>query len=103
MKSDDLLAITDFLYRGEANVFQENLDSFLAIAEELQLKGLMGKVDENFKDFEVDEKSLSPALLPMNNTNAKISENSFKRQVSKTKIQNPRKNKTLAILLWESR
>ena len=91
MKSDDLLAIVDFLYRGEANVFQENLDSFLAIAEELQLKGLMGKVDENFKDFEVDEKSLSPALLPMNNTNAKISENSFKRQVSKTKIQNPRK------------
>ena len=33
----------DFLYCGEANVYQENLDSFLAIAEELQLKGLMGK------------------------------------------------------------
>merc|ERR1711934_1336585 len=32
MKSVDLLAIVDFLYRGEANVFQENLDSFLAIA-----------------------------------------------------------------------
>ena len=41
MKSDDLLAIVDFLYRGEANVFQQNLDSFLAIAEELQLKGLI--------------------------------------------------------------
>ena len=39
MKSEDLSAIVDFLYRGEANVFQENLDSFLAIAEELQLKG----------------------------------------------------------------
>ena len=37
MKSEDLLAIVDFLYRGEANVFQENLDSFLAIAEELPL------------------------------------------------------------------
>merc|ERR1719319_1592633 len=32
----------DFLYFGEANVYQENLDSFLAVAEELQLKGLMG-------------------------------------------------------------
>merc|ERR1712129_649309 len=32
----------DFLYYGEANVYQENLDSFLAVAEELQLKGLMG-------------------------------------------------------------
>ena len=51
MKSEDLLSIVDFLYRGEANVFQENLDSFLAIAEELQLKGLMGKTDEK-----VDEK-----------------------------------------------
>ena len=43
MKAHDLLAIVDFLYCGEANVFQENMDSFLAIAEELQLKGLMGR------------------------------------------------------------
>ena len=42
MKLDDLLAIMDFLYCGEANVYQENLDSFLAIAEELQLQGFMG-------------------------------------------------------------
>ena len=45
VKSDDLLAIVDFLYCGEANVFQENLNSFLTIADELQLKGLMGKVN----------------------------------------------------------
>ena len=42
MKYHDLFAILDFVYRGEANIFQENLDSFLTIAEELQLKGLMG-------------------------------------------------------------
>ena len=53
IKSLDLFAIMDFLYFGEANVYQENLDSFLAIAEELQLKGLMGKNDE----VEVEEKS----------------------------------------------
>ena len=47
VKSGDISAIVDFLYRGEANVFQENLDSFLAIAEELQLQGLMGKSDED--------------------------------------------------------
>ena len=41
IKSEDLVAIVDFLYCGEANVFQENLDCFLAIAEELELKGLM--------------------------------------------------------------
>ena len=42
LTSEDLLAITDFLYFGEANVLQENLDSFLALAEELKLKGLTG-------------------------------------------------------------
>merc|ERR1712208_259969 len=52
VKSDDLLAIVDFLYCGEANVFQENLDSFLAVAEELQLKGLMGKPDRTVQDDE---------------------------------------------------
>ena len=29
VKSDVLIAIIDFLYKGEANVFQEQLDSFL--------------------------------------------------------------------------
>ena len=46
IKSEDLLAILDFLYCGETNVYQENLDSFLAIAEELQLKGLMGNSNQ---------------------------------------------------------
>ena len=55
MKSDDLSSIVDFLYRGEANVYQENLDSFLAIAEELQLKGLMGRAVENMEDADVEQ------------------------------------------------
>ena len=41
--SEDLLALVDFFYSGEANIPQENLESFLKVAEELQLKGLMGK------------------------------------------------------------
>ena len=58
VKSDDLLSIVDFLYRGEANVFQENLDSFLAIAEDLHLKGLMGKSNEKVEDFEASAFSI---------------------------------------------
>ena len=45
--AEDLSAIVDFLYCGEANVFQENLNSFLSIAEDLQLKGLMGLIQDN--------------------------------------------------------
>ena len=40
LKSENLLAIVDFIYFGEANVFQKNLDSFLALADELHLRGL---------------------------------------------------------------
>ena len=42
VKEEVLVATVDFLYNGEANVFQENLDSFLALAEDLRLKGLTG-------------------------------------------------------------
>merc|ERR1719222_1444621 len=60
MKSEDLVAIIDFLYCGEANVYQENLDSFLAIAEELQLKGLMGaRNDEKLEEKELDKNPAS--------------------------------------------
>ena len=45
LKSEELLAILDFLYFGEISVLQEKLESFLALAEELQLKGLAGSAN----------------------------------------------------------
>jgi len=42
IKSESLEAIIEFLYSGEAKVFQEDLDSFLAVAEDFGLKGLSG-------------------------------------------------------------
>ena len=39
MKASSLTAIINFLYLGEANVFQDDLDDFLALAEELQAEG----------------------------------------------------------------
>ena len=67
MKSDDLLAIIDLLYCGEANVYQENLDSFLAIAEDLKLEGLMGQdpkrdTSRTFSDGTPQELSPRPVL-----------------------------------------
>ena len=40
LKHEDLVSIKDFLYHGEVNIHQENLDSFLGLADELKLKGL---------------------------------------------------------------
>ena len=45
--SQDLVTILDFLYFGETKVFQENMDAFLKIAEELKLKGLTGQTSSD--------------------------------------------------------
>ena len=80
LKYDDLVAIVDFIYNGEANVYQENLDSFLLLAEELKLKGLMpeGKTDQNIDKPDKPEQQSSKPILE--NTNLKnlnqVSENS---------------------------
>ena len=60
-----MAAILDFLYFGEASVCQENLDSFLTIAEELKLKGLTGQtsipdVKENHDRFKTVDKIKEP-------------------------------------------
>ena len=66
IKSASLSAIIDFLYCGETNVFQEDLESFLALAEELKLKSLMGQTDakedqfqESYASYEAKEPSQS--------------------------------------------
>ena len=40
VKSEELSALVDFLYFGEANIEQENLEAFLAVAEDLKILGL---------------------------------------------------------------
>merc|ERR1712055_194362 len=45
MKAEDLVGIVDFLYFGEVNIVQDNLDNFLVLAEEMQLKGLTREND----------------------------------------------------------
>ena len=52
LKVKDLIAIVDFIYHGEANIYQEDLDGFLALAEELQLKGLARSKSEDPKTIE---------------------------------------------------
>ena len=47
MKVKDLAAVLDFIYTGEANIYQEDLDGFLSLARELQLKGLEKSDDEH--------------------------------------------------------
>ena len=47
VKSEELSAIIDYLYCGEASIKQEDLQSFLEIAQELQLDGLVSLKDQD--------------------------------------------------------
>ena len=40
VKYDDIVAVLNFMYHGEVNVAQEALNTFLAVAEDLKVKGL---------------------------------------------------------------
>ena len=40
LKYNDILSVLNFMYNGEVNVAQEELDSFLSVAEDLKIKGL---------------------------------------------------------------
>ena len=93
LKFDDLHAILDFLYLGEANVFQENLNTFLAIGEELQLKGLLGNVaGERLEDLDVAKKFPNPYSLTASINDTKKLDTLFKKETSSNKIIRAEKN-----------
>ena len=56
IKKVDLAAVIDFLYFGEANILQQNLEPFLAIAQDLKVKGLQQDNKETGK--QKDEETL---------------------------------------------
>ena len=59
LKSEDLAAILDFIYFGETSVYPENLDSFLALADEFQLRGLTEREGAKKEDGETLSKKIA--------------------------------------------
>ena len=47
VNSKDLKDILDYIYNGEIQIYQENLDSFLNIAERFKLEGLIAQESNN--------------------------------------------------------
>jgi hypothetical protein len=44
VKYKELLSVLNFMYQGEVNVAQEELNSFLAVAEDLRVKEIISSV-----------------------------------------------------------
>ena len=50
LKASQLTTVVDFIYFGEVNIHQEDLEGFLLLAEELELKGLTGGTDDTGRE-----------------------------------------------------
>ena len=77
-KYEDLVAIADFLYHGEANMYRENLDGFLALADELKLKGLAGgmnTLNEDITEDQNEDTNPTKEIVKNSETKAKNFEN----------------------------
>ena len=71
VKARDLTAIVDFIYHAEANIYQEDLDGFLALAEELQLKGLRGAQNHN-TDEPLESNYMAEVSMPLKKPITKV-------------------------------
>ena len=87
LKAKDLVAVVDFIYHGETNIYQEDLDGFLALAEELQLKGL------DKEDKEVLKTITEEPFHRLSNSKAKKREMSSPEVIPNQRLQY-RKQKT---------
>ena len=64
VSSTNLGYILDYIYHGEVNLYQEQLDGFLESAQQLEISGLMGDYQNNKNEqeceFEDNKKSMQP-------------------------------------------
>ena len=97
VKYEDLSAIVDFLYCGEADVLQENLNSFLLIAEELQLKGLMGRTDEILGNTSIEQKYVPSKNMPDLGRGSNGSEKLYDRQTYNNKLSEKSCDRKMAV------
>ena len=75
VNSVNLKFILDYIYYGEVNLFQEQLESFLESAEKLEIQGLVGNVnaseDEDSSNIATDQHTINLwSQLPSNNFKA---------------------------------
>ena len=76
--STDLENVLDYIYHGEVQVFQKDIDNFLNIAQRLKLGALLSFDDE--KDNKKYEKNCNKPLVPDENEQTHV----FKKESSST-------------------
>ena len=60
VKSEDMAAIVNFIYRGEVNIYKEDVNGFLSLAEDFKVKGLS---DSDLNTNELCKSTLNQSTL----------------------------------------
>ena len=74
--------MVDFFYHGEANVHQENLGSFLVLAEELQLKGLRGNQADKYEEVYQEQAATQRLQQRSHNSRPASTKNTTNKNIS---------------------
>ena len=88
--SVELGFILDYIYNGEVNIFQEQLDSFLECAQKLEVEGLIGGNDDH------DPESKGESTFDINNDSFHHDQAEDKQVVNIEKTLNTRKQQPRA-------
>ena len=62
ISSEDLKNILSYVYNGEVQIEQENLDRFLTVAKRLELQGLIGGNEQVHEDIDDNKNSINELL-----------------------------------------
>ena len=86
---EEILSVLNFMYHGEVNIAQEDLTSFLAVAEELQVKGL---TQNNVETSKPNAKNQTMANKSRKMTDTTLSPPPLKKQRSELDFEHGTKN-----------
>ena len=90
LNQSDLNNVLDYIYHGELQIYQHDLDRFLGIAQRLKLEGLIGAETQEVEDVDIIfENVLEDIFEPQGNFAVSKSENQItkkERKIEKTTI-----------------
>ena len=83
LSQNDLNNVLDYIYNGELQIYQHDLDRFLGIAERLKLEGLIGgnqnmDEDDNKTENIVEENNVKPDCTLLESTGLNKKQNNVK-------------------------
>ena len=81
VKADDLAAIMDFIYLGKADILHESIEAFLAIAEDLGLKGFWDPNESEETEFDTFHSQNRKASIQKNTHKEENSSDSHHRNI----------------------